>query len=255
MAELTFIYNQIPTVIQCSEKDFFKVAVDKFAVKVNVNPSNLYFLYSGSMKIELNKKIEVLFKNELESKNKIQILTYLKEEEEESQRNNIKISKELICPKCGLPCLIEIKDYKVSFSGCKNEHIEKDVLFSDYKATQRIDESKILCELCQKNNKASTFENQFYRCLTCKKNICPLCKSSDNKNHDFIDFSQYNFMCFTHNEKFNSFCKKCKINLCMECESKHKDKGNLIYFRDILPNKNKFKENLDKLKTQIQQYK
>ena len=44
MAELTFIYNQIPTVVQCSEKDLFKVAVDKFANKVQLNPSNLYFL-------------------------------------------------------------------------------------------------------------------------------------------------------------------------------------------------------------------
>jgi DNA repair exonuclease SbcCD ATPase subunit len=41
----------------------------------------------------------------------------------------------------------------------------------------------------------------------------------------------------------------------MECESEHKDKENLIYFRDILPNKNKIKENLNELKTKIEQYK
>ena len=61
-------------------------------------------------------------------------------------------------------------------------------------------------------DEANTYENQFYRCLTCKKNICPLCKSAHNKDHEFIDFEQYNFVCFTHNEKFSSYCKNCKIN-------------------------------------------
>ena len=41
----------------------------------------------------------------------------------------------------------------------------------------------------------------------------------------------------------------------MECESEHTDKNNLIYFRDILPNKNKFKENVNELKIKIEEYK
>ena len=41
----------------------------------------------------------------------------------------------------------------------------------------------------------------------------------------------------------------------MECESEHKDKQNLIYFKDILPNKNKLKENLKELKIKIEKYK
>ena len=41
----------------------------------------------------------------------------------------------------------------------------------------------------------------------------------------------------------------------MECESEHLDKYNLIYFRDILPNKNKLKQNLKELKTKIEKYK
>ena len=48
MAELSFIYNQTPTIIQCSEKDLFKVAVDKFANKVHVNSS--YFFYTMEQK-------------------------------------------------------------------------------------------------------------------------------------------------------------------------------------------------------------
>ena len=140
MAELTFIYNQIPTIVQCSEKDLFKVAVDKFANKVHVNPSNLYFLYNGTIKIDLNQKIEVIFHNEIQNKTKIQILTYLTEEE--NRKNNFNISKDIICPKCNLPCLIEIKDYKMTFSRCKNAHTEKEVLISNFKNSQKVDESK-----------------------------------------------------------------------------------------------------------------
>ena len=253
MAELIFLFNQVPTVIQCSEKDKFKVAVEKFANKVHMNSSNFYFLNDGTIKINLNQTIEEVFKKELNSKKKIQILVI--SNEEQLLKNNYKTSKEIICPKCFFPCLIEFKDYKATFSCCKNNHTIKDVSLSDYKNMQKIDESKIICDICKKQNKANTYENQFYLCLTCKKNVCPLCKSAHNKDHEFIDFEQYNFVCFTHNEKFSSYCKECKINLCMECESEHKDKQNLIYFRDIFPNKNKFEENLDVLKTKIEKYK
>ena len=252
MAELTFIFNQAPTTIQCQEKDLFKVAVEKFANKVGVNQSDLYFLSNGK-NIEPSQKVGEVFKNEIKQKNKIQILVYSAEDKKPSQ--NINTSKEIICPKCSEPCLIDIRDYKIYFSGCKKGHMEQDIPLSAFEMNQKLDESKIICELCKKQNKATTFENQFFRCLSCKKNICPLCKSSHKKDHDIIDFTQYNFICFNHNEKFSSFCKKCKINLCLECESEHKDKENLIYFRDILPNKDKYKENVNGLKTKINQYK
>ena len=174
MAELTFIFNQISTVIMCSEKDLFNTAVEKFANKVLINSSNLHFLYDGTLKINLNQPIEEIFKKELKTKKKIQILVI--SNEEKLPQNNFKISKEIICPQCTLTCLIEFNEYKIAFSCCKNNHTVKDVLLSDYKNKQKIDESKIICEICQKQNKAMTYENQFYRCLTCKNNICPLCK-------------------------------------------------------------------------------
>ena len=129
MAELTFLFDQVPTVIQCSEKDLFKVAVEKFANKVHVNPTNLYFLYDGTLKINLNQTIEEVFKKELKNKKKIQILAI--SNDEELPKNNSKTSKEIICPQCNLPCLIEFKDYKATFSCCKNNHTIKDVLLSD----------------------------------------------------------------------------------------------------------------------------
>ena len=206
MAELTFIFNQIPTIILCSEKDLFKTAVEKFANKVFINSSNLHFLYDGTLKINLNQTIEEIFKKELKNKKKIQILVI--SNEEELPQNNFKTSKEIICPQCNLPCLIEFNEYKITFSCCKNSHTVKDVLLSDYKNKQKIDESKIICNICKKQNKSKTYENQFYRCLTCKKNICPLCKSAHNIEHEIINYDLCNFVCLIHNEKFNSYCKE-----------------------------------------------
>ena len=88
-----------------------------------------------------------------------------------------------------------------------------------------------------------------------QKNLFPLCKSSHNKRHDIIDFNQNNYICFNHSEKYSSFCKKCKINLCIECESSHKDKDNIIYFRDILPNKDIVNSQINELQTKINKYK
>ena len=38
------------------------------------------------------------------------------------------------------------------------------------KKTQKIDESKIICENCGENNKSQSFNKVFYICQLCKKN-------------------------------------------------------------------------------------
>lgn len=115
--------------------------------------------------------------------------------------------------------------------------------------------AKIICEDCQKVNKFNAYEHQFFRCLTCKKNICPICKSKHNKNHDIIDYAQKNYICPNHKEFFSSYCKNCKINLCLECESSHKIKDNIILYRDILPKKDLIKSQLSELRIKIDKYK
>ena len=113
MAELIFLFNQVPTMIQCSEKDKFKVAVEKFANKVHMNSSNFYFLNDGTIKINLNQTIEEVFKKELNSKKKIQILVI--SNEEQLLKNNYKTSKEIICPKCFFLVLSSLKIIKQPF--------------------------------------------------------------------------------------------------------------------------------------------
>ena len=54
------------------------------------------------------------------------------------------------------------------------------------KKTQKIDESKIICENCGENNKSQSFNKVFYICQLCKKKLCPLCKTVHDKTHYII---------------------------------------------------------------------
>ena len=45
------------------------------------------------------------------------------------------------------------------------------------------------------------------------------------------------------------------MNLCIECESNHKDKENIILYRDLLPKKDLIKSQLSELRIKIDKYK
>ena len=253
MASIIFIYNSTSTTIQCQKDEEFKDILQKFSNKIRIDLSELFFIYRGEM---INPKLTFnqLAKEEDKIKNQMTILANSLDKATKYEKIKTE-SIDVICPKCGENCLLHIKDYKIQLSDCKNSHIINNISLEEYKDSQIIDESKIKCEICKEKNKASCFNNEFYKCLQCKKNMCPICKSSHNKDHEISEFSQLNYICVNHNEKFTSFCKSCKINLCIECESTHKDKENLIYFRDILPNKDKIKNQINDLNIKINKYK
>ena len=57
-----------------------------------------------------------------------------------------------VCPECGEISVININNYKIKISGCKNGHANNDILFSEFDKNQNIDVSKILCDNCKNNN-------------------------------------------------------------------------------------------------------
>ena len=248
MAEVTFIFNQTPTKIQCKKNETFSTIISRYASKSNINTKDLCFLCNGQQ-INPSSTYDMISKE-----SEITCLVISVNSQENFQEERIKFSKDVICPKCGEICLFKIKDYDITLTGCTKGH-STTYKMVNYKDSQLIDESKITCSGNKSHNKAEVFENNFYRCIQCKKNLCPLCKNSHTKDHDIIDYNLINYTCLKHNEKFCSFCQKCKINLCIECESEHKDKENLLDFRDLLPNKEKFKNNLDSFKSKINEYK
>ena len=60
---------------------------------------------------------------------------------------------------------------------CKNNHNIEDISIDELNNILKIDINKIECNKCKEKNKGNTYNNEFYKCLTCNNNICPLCKS------------------------------------------------------------------------------
>ena len=109
---------------------------------------------------------------------------------------------------------MKIKDYKIELYDCKNNHKIDNILLEEYENTQKIDISKIKCNIC-KDNKSESYNNIFYICNSCKINICPLCKSKHDKNHNIINYDQKEYICEIHNENYVKYCDTCKNNICM----------------------------------------
>ena len=231
MSEVSFFYEGYETIIQCKKEDKLKDICQKFASKVNVNVDDIFFLHGGQFLNEdtnLNTQLNTIDKEE----NKISIIVKNKQENIPDGTNDFIISKDIICPKCSETCRINIDDYKVCLYGCQKGHNTENTLLTDYYDTQKIYESKIICDICSINNKNSTYEHKFYRCSICKKNLCPTCRSK-HETHDTIkdkilDYDEINYKCGSHCENYISYCDKCRQNLCMLCETEHNKEHDII---------------------------
>ena len=248
MANVEFTFNGNKTNIQCSKEEKMKDICRKFVAKIQKDVNILYFIYNGS---QLN--LELTFNqqaNQLDiQRNEMCVLVNEKTSTiiNESQTK----SKDIICPKCGEICLINFNNYKVKLYDCKNSHETKNILLNEYNNTQIIYENNIICEICNEYNKDITYNKQFFKCLTCNKNICPICKSNHNNKHKIIDYDNKNYICEIHNDLYYSFCEDCKINLCMKCKSKHNEKHKIINYENILPDDDEIKEELNIFRNKI----
>ena len=136
-----------------------------------------------------------------------QLKSYDGENQKEKNEKKYKMLKDIICPKCKQNILIDIKDFKINLHGCKNNHTINNILLDNFKETQKEDLTKILCNICNKNN---CNNNEFYICNTCNKNICSFCYEKHDKNHIIINYIDKNFICKKHNESFTQYCKTCE---------------------------------------------
>ena len=123
------------------------------------------------------------------------------DEEEESL---IK-SKYIICPECKESARILINDYKIEIFECKNGHKINNISINDFEKKQKIDDSKIMCNDCNKTNKSNSYENAFFICYNCKQNLCPICKSKHNKTHNIINYEDKYFICDKHYEIYSLY--------------------------------------------------
>ena len=252
MSQIEFYYNGINTFIQCNENEKMKNILERFALKSQIDKNKIFFSYDGKI---LNKSSEELtftqMTNSIDKERKTMNIL-VNNNYEIKQNETIIKSKEVICPKCGENCKINMNNYKITLFDCKNGHKVKNILLNDYENTQNIDLSKIICSKCNEK-KSNIFNYEFYKCYSCNINLCPLCKSMHDKNHNIMNYSQVNYICGKHNEKFINYCNKCKTNICILCENEHL-KHDKIFLGNFIPNEKELKNKMKELKEFIDKF-
>ena len=212
MIKIDFVYNNGSVSIDADENQTFKEVVPKFLAKSLSDPNSLSFLANGS-NVNPECKIINLMNSENQNSKNIKILVNQFKDDDKKESSIIQ-SKGVICPECLQPCRLEIKNYKIKLYDCANKHVNENIKLKDYKSTQMIDRKKIICNNCKRTNLFEAYNRQFYKCLLCELQLCPICKSTHDKNHNLIPFDQKNFICKKHSESFIKYCKDCKINIC-----------------------------------------
>ena len=242
MVEIEFDLNQQIIKVQANLNDIFQVAINSFIKKAVLDPESVFFLSNGRQ-IEPNKTIESQMSNLNKTSKKMKVLVqFIKKD---TIVESFIQSNEVICPECKEPCLLETEKYKIKLFGCKNIHT-KLIKIKDFPSNQKINISKIICENCSFKNMGNCPNKEFYKCLSCNKNICLLCKQNHNSNHDIIKYDIKNYICIKHNENFIKYCKDCNINICFSCDEH--EKHNIISLENLKPNINETKNRINIIK-------
>ena len=249
---INVIYNNRITKIKCESGEKMEDIFKKFCEKNLLEINSIYFWFKKRMIIQ-KVGIQDYLNYDGKKRNKIEIYAT-------SKSNEYRKSKQVICPICGELALIKFKNSKISICECKYHHNIDDLNLNEFENSQLINESKIICDICERNNKNDSYRNIFYICNTCKLYLCPLCKANHDKTHNFVDYDQICFKCDTHDELYSSYCKTCNKNLCTICEQDHNDHdtirlGKLLKKKNDLDNKikeykisfAKFKEDTERI--------
>ena len=184
------------------KNEYMKEIFMKYAIKIGKEINNIYFLANGN-KINEELKLE-------EMKNINNILVYeIKDEEQDKNKNNKIQSKEIICPICSENCIMNFNEYKIKLNQCDNRHEISNLLLNEFRDTQMINESKIICHKCNKNKLEISY-NKLYICCECNIYLCPICKiehNQGNKEHTIIDYELKNYFCNIHGENIYHIAK------------------------------------------------
>ena len=247
MAQVEFSYEGVNTIIQCNLNEKMKDICKKFKDKAQIENKILFYSYNGKVLTNEESTFEEIVNLQDKKRKKMNVIAF--EKEFDIHQKDIIKSKNTICPYCKENIKMDIKDYKINLYECKNGHKFENILLNEFEETQNIDLSNIICDICKTNNKSKTFNNIFYKCLTCNKNVCPLCKSSHEEQHKIIDYDDKYYICEMHNENYISYCEQCNLNLCIQCEG-HKNHKR-IFYSDILPKKEQLLNKRYKLNDKI----
>ena len=253
MAKVIFFYEGNKEKIYCDINDKMKNIVNKFLAKINKQNEieKLYMLYHSNY-INYDLTFNELANEEDKRKKRIEIIV-IKKEAIIKERKQF-ISKDVICPRCKENTFMDIKNFKINFFGCKNNHNINNIFLNEYEESQKIFLSSIVCDICKKSNKNNTLNNEFFICNTCDNNICPMCKSNHDKKHKIINYDDKNYICKDHNQPIYNFCKTCSKDICIICRESHY-MHDIFDLNKILFTKNKRLKMKTKLKNIINKFK
>ena len=249
MVEIEFNFEQRRVTMQANLDDYLSTIINKYCAKTQLDKNSVIFI-THSMQIKEDKKVKEIM-NQIEKINKrmyIAVFPLIKDENESVFVD----SKDIICPKCSNLCRIKIEDYNVKLYECKNNHISI-INLDKFKESQKVDLSKIRCDICNINNMGKSYEHTFYYCLNCNVNVCVLCKEKHNINHFIVNYELKNYKCPIHYDSYFKYCRTCKINICMLCNPTHSN-HNLESFENLVSNPDNKRSELDKLKNEIDNF-
>ena len=244
MSIIIFLFRNEKIKLQSNPTEKLSYLFDKFCDKMQIKKDEINFLCNGQ-----NLDPQTTVDQIPLTVDKEKLITVLEQTFEDDSKPVIIKSKEIICPKCKESASISINDsYKIEITNCKNGHITDNLLLSEFEKTQNIDISKIICDKCKEKNMGNVFNKEFYRCINCNMNLCPLCKKTrDYSNHIFINYENKNFICEEHGEPYISYCNDCFKNLCYTCEEKHNNHS-ITDFKKLRMNKDELEKEISNLR-------
>ena len=247
MSKITFNYKGNEIVIPCKKDEKFGPILQRFYEKTEIQRKTIYFLFNGQILDEQLNESQVP-KNE---DNKKIIVVYDYQTIKTNEEDILVRAEEIICPKCKESACISLNNYSISLFQCCNGHKVDNISFEEFDNTQKINLSSIICQICKIRNKGNVNNNEFFRCINCKFNLCPLCKSTHDKSHYIINYEQKNCICEEHGEPYASYCKTCKKDICISCDEKHDD-HEIEFYQKMRYKKEQIKDNILDLKKNIE---
>ena len=244
--EIEFVYDGVNTIIQCSNNVKLKDIYKNFKSKVQAEEKNLIYMYNGKVLQNDELSFNEIANSEDKRRNRMSVLVIEGEGTIISQSESIIKSNNIICPECKEDIKYNIEDYKISLFECKNKHEINNIFLDEFDSTQNINISKIKCQICGQYNKGNVHNNIFYKCNSCKKDLCPICKSNHDSSHKIINYDDKNYICNEHNKTFMAYCEECKQNICILCEQYHKN-HKIISYGKLIPDTNKINKILKEL--------
>lgn len=243
MAELIFRFNSQDIIHNYQQGEQISSILQSFCHNFGIKRDNFAFLCNGMI---LNDQSTI---QSLTPNNNNQIIILVTDIGTSPPTKPVmRQSESIICPICKESIVLSVRDFKVSLFKCKNGHRMDNIPLRKFKETQNIDISKILCSEC-KCSKANIYENKMHFCVKCKKNLCPLCKRTHDKDHKIVKYENKFFICEKDFGKFNNYCSTCDKAICSFCENEH-DKHHKMTFGTIM---GKNIKNIDDLQKNLKQ--